>query len=1374
MTTYTSADVPKAIPDQSTVTSTMTVADAMTIDDLNVMLDISHTNDSDLDLFLIAPDGTRVELFSDVGGGGDHFTGTILEDEAATPITVGSAPFSGSFQPEGSLSDFDGKDSQGTWTLELTDDKRRKEGMLNGWSIEITPANPVVLPSISIDDVQLDEGDSGTTAFVFTVSRSGDTSGSSSVDFDTADGTANQGIDFIGTSGTLTFPANDSNPQTITVQVSGDTDVELDETFFVDLSGATGSMISDSQGQGTITSDDIPPPTLSISDGSIAEEGAFETFVTAGSGGLDTPRGLVFGPDGNFYVASHNTDQVLRYSGTTGAFTDVFVPAGSGGLDRTSGLAFGPDGSLYVVSAGTDSILRFQGPGGALPGAFVDEFVATGSGGLDNPHNLVFGANGNLYVTSRLTDNVLRYEGPAGVSPGALIDEFVTAGSGGLDGPTALVFGPDDNLYVGNASHSQNLENVLRFQGPNGISPGGFVDEFVAAGSGGLDNPFGLAFGPTGDLHVSGATSDNVLRFQGPDGVSPGALVYEAAPASTSGLDSPDAVVFDLDGNLYVSSRATDEVLKYSQGVTATLSSPSDVTVTVDFATSDGSATAGDDYAALNRTLTFAPGETTKTILLAAIDDLAFEADETFTVTLSNPTGDATIADNQGVATITDDDSLRQVTINDVTATEGDDSIHFRGQFVTPASGGLNRPREMTFGPDGHLYVTSDSSDQVFRYDETTGAFIDEFVSAQSGGLDRPFGITFGPDGNLYVSSDATDEVLRYDGTSGAFLDVFASNVSGPAYQGPYGPGGLTFGPDGNLYVTTQTEDTVVRFDGTTGQLIDVFVASGSGGLRAAKGLTFGPDGNLYVASFVTNNVLRFDGSTGAFIDAFVTSGSGGLHQTEGVTFGPDGSLYVVSFGSDEVLRYDGVSGEFIERAADGIDAPIGITFDSSGNFYVGSTITSEIHRYGTTPEAVLTVTISTPSSLPITVDYTTADGTAKVLDGDYTSTSGTVTFAPGVTNRTILVPTVDDAVLESTESFFVNLSAATGAVISDNQGTATILDDDAPLPSTKFFVVDSGADQTFEYDSGGTALTGDNWNLDGGNTNAKGATSITDGSTVWVVDKNDKVYVYDGDGGSPTSWTAVGLNEAEGIATDAVDIWILDKKAKKVLRYNDAATTGDANVDFSFSLYSGNNKAKGITTDGSSLWVVNDDRNTDKVFKYDTSGNLEGSWTIDSANSKPTGITIDPSGASTSIWIVDGGTDAVYEYGNALGNSGGSLVGSFALAGGNTNPQGIADPPAPAESNAEAIPALDVGLVPLIKKRSVVDRDTEASVAMETTPLVVPKLPANYSTTVDAVIKEMVTSRANDGDDEEDLSDALEDAIQELVVVPRLEPWME
>jgi subtilisin family serine protease/subtilisin-like proprotein convertase family protein len=136
---YPSADVPKNIPDRATITSTLTISgeEGITIADLDVQLDITHTWVSDLDVYLIAPDGTRVELFTDVGGGGNNFTDTILDDEAPTSIATATAPFTGRFRPEGLLSTVDGFDARGTWTLEVTDDSAADVGTLHRWELII-------------------------------------------------------------------------------------------------------------------------------------------------------------------------------------------------------------------------------------------------------------------------------------------------------------------------------------------------------------------------------------------------------------------------------------------------------------------------------------------------------------------------------------------------------------------------------------------------------------------------------------------------------------------------------------------------------------------------------------------------------------------------------------------------------------------------------------------------------------------------------------------------------------------------------------------------------------------------------------------------------------------------------------------------------------------------------------------------------------------------------------------------------------------------------------------------------------------------------------------------------------------------------------
>src|SRR5262245_3053688 len=234
-----------------------------------------------------------------------------------------------------------------------------------------------------------------------------------------------------------------------------------------------------------------------------------------------------------------------------------------------------------------------------------------------------------------------------------------------------------------------------------------------------------------------------------------------------------------------------------------------------------------------------------------------------------------------------------------------------------------------------------------------------------------------------------------------------------------------------------------------------------------------------------------------------------------------------------------------------------------------------------------------------------------------------------------------------------------------------------------KFYVVnDATANQTYEYGSGGASV--ESYNLGSGNAAPRGAASTAAGNKVWLIDDNRNVYVYNPSGGLLGSWSAGTMNGGatpEGIATNGTDVWIVDGKTDKVFKYAGAASrlSGSQNAASSFNLNSGNTSPKDIVTDGTYLWVVNDST-TDKVFKYTVAGSLVGSWTISTSGAtSPTGITIDPVNVS-DIWLVDSGTDAVFQYTGAASRTSGSqsAASSFALAAGNTNPQGIADPPAP------------------------------------------------------------------------------------------------
>ena len=131
-------DQPTAVPDRGVAVSTITVTDSFTILDVDVLLDITHTRDSDLRVVLVSPSGTRIELFDGVGGQGDNFTDTVLDDEAATSILDGAAPFTGTYRPVGDLSLLEGEDVVGVWTLEVHDQSKREIGTLNGWSLFVT------------------------------------------------------------------------------------------------------------------------------------------------------------------------------------------------------------------------------------------------------------------------------------------------------------------------------------------------------------------------------------------------------------------------------------------------------------------------------------------------------------------------------------------------------------------------------------------------------------------------------------------------------------------------------------------------------------------------------------------------------------------------------------------------------------------------------------------------------------------------------------------------------------------------------------------------------------------------------------------------------------------------------------------------------------------------------------------------------------------------------------------------------------------------------------------------------------------------------------------------------------------------------------
>jgi len=115
--------------------SVINVTENQTINKTTVNVNLTHTYDSDIDMVLIAPNSTQVELSTDNGSYGDNYTNTTFDDASTTSIIAGTAPFTGSFKPEGLLSTFNSLSTLGNWTLKITDDTNVDGGNLLDWTI---------------------------------------------------------------------------------------------------------------------------------------------------------------------------------------------------------------------------------------------------------------------------------------------------------------------------------------------------------------------------------------------------------------------------------------------------------------------------------------------------------------------------------------------------------------------------------------------------------------------------------------------------------------------------------------------------------------------------------------------------------------------------------------------------------------------------------------------------------------------------------------------------------------------------------------------------------------------------------------------------------------------------------------------------------------------------------------------------------------------------------------------------------------------------------------------------------------------------------------------------------------------------------------
>lgn len=121
----------------NTYNTIINIPDSYTLTDINVTLDISHTYNSDLDIYLVSPLGTRIALAISKGGSSDDFNNVTFDDDSSNTLPTGNSTLSGDYQPEGSLIALFGENVNGNWTIEVSDTANQDGGTINTVAIEI-------------------------------------------------------------------------------------------------------------------------------------------------------------------------------------------------------------------------------------------------------------------------------------------------------------------------------------------------------------------------------------------------------------------------------------------------------------------------------------------------------------------------------------------------------------------------------------------------------------------------------------------------------------------------------------------------------------------------------------------------------------------------------------------------------------------------------------------------------------------------------------------------------------------------------------------------------------------------------------------------------------------------------------------------------------------------------------------------------------------------------------------------------------------------------------------------------------------------------------------------------------------------------------
>ncbi|WP_428684261.1 Calx-beta domain-containing protein [Reyranella sp.] len=620
--------------------------------------------------------------------------------------------------------------------LSMDNIRAKDASVIQKWDTALDTAEPAV-PSLSVADVSVKEGNSGIKLMTFTVILSAAAAGPVTVAYSTADGTATSGSDYVAASGTLTFAAGETS-KTIEVTVKGDKVAESNETLTIRLANADGATIADGSATGTVTNDDATAtlPALSVGDVSMREgdSGTAELMfivtldkaatgpvtvnyatadgtATAGSDYAALTGTLTFAAgetskmvhvvvNGDTAVEAAETFSLTLSSATGATIADATAvgqitdddtqqdPGNGTGrvwlINSVSGADIvGFDPALDKIDLGNANIHSFiiidtpQGFGFMSPwsgetvivqGVRLADLSVENFEYIDNNHlrEALSGAlaweNGpvlaadTVYMRSHEVGQVDRVD----FDPATDVVSFKFYGSR----ENLSMTDSAEGVVIADLSTGQKL--ILLGVTRADLSPANFEFTFTQVREDDLSAKIGMGQASNTQIVDFNLPIAGGGTVTGASGATDGATGHEghALPA----LSIADLSVAEGNGD------------HAHFMFTVTLDHAATSPVTVAYSTANGTAKAGKDYVASSGTVTFAAGETSKTVHVDIKGDVLAEANETFKINLSSPTG-ATIADGTATGTIIDDDrapALPALSIADLSVAEGNgDHAHF-------------------------------------------------------------------------------------------------------------------------------------------------------------------------------------------------------------------------------------------------------------------------------------------------------------------------------------------------------------------------------------------------------------------------------------------------------------------------------------------------------------------------------------------------------------------------------------------------------------------------------------------------------------------------------------------------------------------------